>query len=87
VQSQTLEALVGFEYNADCWVLRAVLHRLRTATEEASTSVYVQLELTGLARLGTSPLDLLKRSVPGFVRANDPVRLHRDAGIDPYPEF
>ena len=87
VQNRTLEALVGFEYNADCWVLRAVLHRLQTTTEQASTSVYLQLELTGLARLGTSPLDLLKRSVPGFVRANDPIRLQRGSTVDPYPEF
>ncbi|HVE51237.1 MAG TPA: LPS-assembly protein LptD [Casimicrobiaceae bacterium] len=87
VQSRTLEALVGFEYNADCWVLRAVLHRLQTTTQQASTSVYVQLELTGLARVGTNPLDLLRRSVPGFVRANDPIRLQRGTTVDPYPEF
>jgi LPS-assembly protein len=87
VQSKTLEALVGFEYNADCWVLRAVLHRLTTTTEQASTSVFVQLELNGLARLGTSPLDLLRRSVPGFLRSNDPARRARGEGVDPYPEF
>lgn len=87
VQSKTLEGLIGFEYNADCWVLRAVLHRLTTTTQQASTSVYVQLELTGLARLGTSPLDLLRRSVPGFLRSNDPARRARGEGIDPYPEF
>ena len=87
MQSKTLEALVGVEYNADCWVLRAVLHRLTTTTQQASTSVYLQLELNGLARLGTSPLELLRRSVPGFVRSNDPVRQERGLGIDPYPEF
>ena len=87
VQSKTLEALVGFEYNADCWALRMVLHRLTTTTEQTSTSVYVQLELNGLARLGTSPLDLLRRSVPGFLRSNDPARQLRGTGIDPYPEF
>ena len=87
VQNKTLEGLVGFEYNADCWALRAVAHRLRTTTERAATSFYVQLELTGLARLGTSPLDLLRRSVPGFLRSNDPARQQRGVGIDPYPEF
>jgi LPS-assembly protein len=87
VQSRTLEALVGVEYNADCWVLRAVVHRLRTTSEQTSTSVYLQLELTGLARLGTSPLDLLRRSVPGFLRANDPARQIRGTGPEPYPEF
>jgi LPS-assembly protein len=87
VQSKTLEALAGFEYNADCWVLRMVLHRLTTTTQQTSTSVYVQLELNGLARLGTSPLDLLRRSVPGFLRSNDPARQLRGTSIDPYPEF
>jgi LPS-assembly protein len=87
VQSKTLEALAGVEYNADCWVLRAVVHRLTTTTEQATTSVYVQLELSGLARLGTNPLDLLRRSVPGFLRSNDPARQWRGTGIDPYPEF
>lgn len=87
VQSKTLEALAGFEYNADCWALRLVVHRLTTTTQQSSTSVYVQLELSGLARLGTSPLDLLRRSVPGFLRSNDPARLLSGTGIDPYPEF
>ncbi|HVF64705.1 MAG TPA: LPS-assembly protein LptD [Casimicrobiaceae bacterium] len=87
VQSKTLEALIGFEYNADCWILRAVAHRLTTTSQQTSTSVYLQLELNGLARLGTSPLDLLRRSVPGFLRSNDPARRDRGVGIDPYPEF
>jgi len=87
VRSKTLEALAGIEYNADCWVLRAVVHRLTTTSDQGTTSVYVQLELTGLARLGTNPLDLLRRSVPGFLRSNDPARQSRGTGIDPYPEF
>ena len=87
VESKTLEALAGVEYNADCWVLRAVVHRLTTTTEQATTAVYLQLELTGLARIGTNPLDLLRRSVPGFLRSNDPARQVRGTGIDPYPEF
>ena len=87
VESKTLEALVGFEYNADCWALRLVVHRLTTTTQQTSTSVYAQLELTGLARLGTSPLDLLRRSIPGFLRSNDPARQARGTSVDPYPEF
>jgi LPS-assembly protein len=86
VDSKTLEALVGVEYNADCWVLRAVVHRLTTTTQQTSTAAYVQLELGGLARLGTSPLELLRRSVPGFLRSNDPARF-TGGGPDPYPEF
>lgn len=87
VESKTLEALAGVEYNADCWVLRAVLHRLTTTSQQTSTAFYLQLELNGLARLGNSPLELLRRSVPGFLRSNDPARLGIGSGPDPYPEF
>jgi LPS-assembly protein len=83
---KTLEALVGVEYNADCWVLRVVGQRLTTSTTTTSSSVYVQIELNGLARFGTNPLDQLRRSVPGYLRSNDPALQPRERG-DPFPEY
>jgi hypothetical protein len=47
--------------------------------------VYVQLELNGLARIGTSPLDLLRRGIPGYTETNAPLRVSNP--ITPYPEF
>ena len=64
VDSKTLEGVVGLEYNGGCWAFRIVGQRLTTTTQQASTSVFVQFELNGLARLGTNPIDVLKRSVP-----------------------
>ncbi|HET9337619.1 MAG TPA: LPS-assembly protein LptD [Casimicrobiaceae bacterium] len=84
---KTLEAIAGVEYNGDCWALRAVLHRLATTVDQTNTSFFIQLELNGLARVGTSPLDLLRRSVPGYVPVNDPVLMQRDRTADPLPEF
>ncbi|HEX6794725.1 MAG TPA: LPS-assembly protein LptD, partial [Casimicrobiaceae bacterium] len=84
---KTLEAVAGIEYNADCWVLRVVGQRLTTTTQQATTSVFVQLELNGLARVGTSPLDLLRRSVPGYVPTNDPSLRDRDRRLEALPEF
>jgi len=84
---KTLEAVAGIEYNADCWVLRIVGQRLTTTTQQATTSVFVQLELNGLARVGTSPLELLRRSVPGYLPTNDPTLRDRDRRLDPLPEF
>ncbi len=84
---KTLEAIAGVEYNQDCWILRLVFHRLATTTEQTTNSVFVQLELNGLARVGTSPLDLLRRSVPGYLRTNDPSLLRRDTRLDPLPDF
>jgi len=83
---KTLEGVAGVEYNAGCWVLRVVGQRLTTTTQTTTNSVYVQLELNGLARFGTSPLDLLRRSVPGYVRTNDPTMSPRDSG-DVFPEY
>jgi LPS-assembly protein len=84
---KTLEAVAGVEYNADCWVLRIVGQRLTTTTQQATTSVFVQIELNGLARVGTSPLELLRRSVPGYVPSNSPLLRERDQRFEPLPEF
>jgi LPS-assembly protein len=84
---KTLEAVGGIEYNAGCWVLRLVGQRLTTTTQTATSSVYLQIELNGLARFGTSPLDLLRRSVPGYLRTNDPTVSPRDRSTDYFPEF
>ena len=51
-----LEGLVGVEYNAGCWQVRAVAHRFITATQQYSTSFQLQLELSGLSRIGINPL-------------------------------
>ena len=85
VDAKTLEGVVGFEYNGGCWAFRIVGQRLTTTTQQASTSVFVQFELNGLARLGTNPIDVLKRSVPGYLTVNDPSL--RPAGAAPGDYF
>jgi LPS-assembly protein len=84
---KTLEAVAGLEYNGGCWALRIVGQRLTTTTEQTTNSIFVQLELNGLARVGTSPLELLRRTVPGYLRTNDPALQQRDRTFDPLPEF
>ncbi len=86
VDRKTLEGVVGVEYNADCWVVRVVAQRLTTTTQTTTTSVYLQLELTGLARFGTNPLELLRRTVPGYLKTNDPAVSPRERG-NLFPEF
>lgn len=65
-ESRPIEGLLGAEYNAGCWQARAVLQRVSTATADANYAFFFQLELDGLASVGTSPLSLLKRSIPGY---------------------
>lgn len=81
--SRTVEGLVGAEYNGDCWVLRVVAHRFATATQQASTTFFVQLELNGVSRIGSNPLDTLKRNIGGYVRL-DPRIEKPDETRSPY---
>lgn len=64
--SQLLEGIAGIEYNAGCWILRVVGHRLQAATQLASSTFFVQIELSDFGRVGSDPADLLRRTVAGY---------------------
>jgi LPS-assembly protein len=69
--NKLIEGLAGFEYNAGCWQLRAVAHRFITATQQYSTSFQIQLELTGLSRIGINPLETIKQNIAGYRRSDE----------------
>lgn len=60
------EGLLGLEYKADCWIFRIVAQRVPTSTGESNSSLFFQLELSGLAKLGSDPLSALRTSIPGY---------------------
>lgn len=64
--SRITDGVLGFEYDAGCWIGRLVVERLSTGLSEATTRVMLQLELVGLSRLGSNPLQLLKDNIPGY---------------------
>jgi LPS-assembly protein len=68
-----VEAVAGAEYDGGCWVARAVIHRIATTDNNSNTAFFFQLELNGFSRIGSNPLDLLKRNIPGYGRVNQPV--------------
>ena len=70
-EGRVVEALGGVEYDGDCWVGRVVLQRFATASQRASTGIFFQLELNGLSRLGSNPLDTLRRNIPGYTKLNE----------------
>ena len=43
-----------------------------TGLQTATSTLFLQLELNGLARLGSNPLESLKRNVPGYQLVNPP---------------
>lgn len=68
---KVLEGLVGFEYNAGCWQVRAVAHRFITTTQQYSTSFQIQLELSGLSRIGINPLETIRQNISGYRRTDE----------------
>lgn len=70
--SKVAEGLLGVEYKADCWVFRIVGQRTPTAAGQATTSLFFQLELNGLTRLGSNPIEALRANIPGYQLINQP---------------
>lgn len=68
---KVLEAVAGVEYNGGCWAFRVVGQRIATATKSATNAVFLQLDLTGLSRIGTNPLEVLRRNIPGYQRSSE----------------
>jgi LPS-assembly protein len=60
------DAIVGVEYDAGCWIGRLVATRQSTGLSEATTRLLFQLELVGLSKLGSNPLQVLKDNIPGY---------------------
>jgi LPS-assembly protein len=61
-----LEGLAGFQYDDDCWSFRFVANRIAVATQQANTAFFFQIELGGLSKVGSNPIELLRRSIPGY---------------------
>ena len=81
---RTLEGLLGAEYNGDCWSLRVVAHRFATTTQETSTTFFLQLELNGVSRIGSNPMDTLRRNIGGYARLDPRSPRPDDANLSYY---
>ena len=68
--SGLVEALAGFEYDGGCWIGRVVAQQYVTSATEKNTAIFFQIELNGLARVGTNPLSVLTRSIPNYQMIN-----------------
>lgn len=76
-ESKIIETLGGLEYNGGCWVGRVVLQRYATTSGDSNKAIFVQLELNDFAKIGSNPLEMLSRKIPGYglinKSASDPV--------------
>ena len=71
-----VDTVVGLEYDSCCWVGRVVLERLQSGLITTNTRLLFQIEFVGFSRLnlGSSPLETLRRNVPGYQLLREEVR-------------
>ncbi len=61
-----VDTILGFEYDAGCWLGRVVYERLQSTTSSSRSRLLFQLEFVGLARVGASPLKTLRDNIPRY---------------------
>jgi len=69
--NRAIEVIGGLEYNASCWVARFVAQRKELSGSLPNTTYYFQIEFNDFAQIGSNPLQLLRRGVPGYDKIND----------------
>lgn len=72
-ENRITETIAGIEYDGGCWAFRTAVHRFATNPDDVTQAVFLQLELNDLASVGSSPVNLLKRSVAGYGKINEPI--------------
>ena len=67
---QVVDAVMGVEYNAGCWIGRAAFEELRSTTSTATRRILFQLEFVGFSRLGSSLMSTLRNNIPRYQSIN-----------------
>lgn len=76
--SNAIESVAGLEYDAGCWQMRGVIQRVETATADANYALFFQLELGGLTSIGSNPLSILQRNIPGYLSSGEIPNFYRE---------
>ena len=63
---QFVESMVGFEYDAGCWLGRVVAERFAIADGVSRQRLLFQLEFVGFSRLGTNAIGSIRNNVPRY---------------------
>lgn len=78
VSEKTLNTLIGFEYDQDCWVARVALNKYLNTTKTETTQIFFQIEFKGLSGFGNNPIDIMRLNIPGYVPLSQkPIPLSR----------
>jgi LPS-assembly protein len=68
-----IDTVVGFEYDAGCWIGRFVVERLKQTPKTNNQRILFQLEFTDFTRVGVNPLETLRNNIPRYQYLNEQV--------------
>jgi LPS-assembly protein len=74
-ERKLVDSVLGFEYDAGCWLGRIVWERLQTSSITATQRIMFQLEFVGFSRLGVNPLKSLKDNIPNYQYLREPAAM------------
>lgn len=74
LDKKLMESVIGFEYDAGCWLGRVVSEQLQVGTGVSRQRLLFQLEFVGFSRLGTNAIGSLRNNVQRY----QPLRLPSD---------
>lgn len=73
-EKRSTQSILGMEYKGDCcWTARVVVQRYAVSSEKSNSTVFFQLELSGLGSLGTDPMSLLRDRIVGYETVTPPI--------------
>lgn len=67
---RSVATIGGVEYNAGCWVARFVVQEFATFAQASTRAFFFQLEFSGLSRIGSNPLQILRQNIAGYQKLN-----------------
>lgn len=70
-ESQLVDALMGIEYDAGCWLGRVVLQQQQIGASINTRRIMFQLEFSGFGRVGANPLQQLQTQIPRYQMLRD----------------
>lgn len=72
-EKRSTQTIVGLEYKDKCCVVtRFVFQRYAVAKDKLNSALFFQVEFNGLGAVGSDPMEVLKKSIPGYQYIKDP---------------
>ena len=75
LDNKFIESVIGFEYDAGCWIGRTVIEKSQIADGLERQRILFQLELVGFSRVGLNALESLRTNVSRYQHLRQPTMM------------